>query len=83
MKPICASSSRGTQRIRYGCGVREHQLVSILYTQALNTISVNACTLGWVICPFFKDINLRAPEPCSMTKNYKKKIEVSSIVPSA
>ena len=40
MKPICASSSRGcTRRIRYGCGVHEHRLVSILYTQALNTIS--------------------------------------------
>ena len=45
MKPICASSSRGcTQRIRYGCGVHEHRLVSILYTQALNTISDKPCT---------------------------------------
>ena len=26
-------------------------------------------TLGQTICPRFIDINLRAPDPCSMTKN--------------
>ena len=62
------------------------------YTHYEYTVNCNRqirrCTLyslGQIIYPFFKDIYLRAPDPCSMTKNkhYKKKFHVPSIIPSA